>query len=137
MTAKICHHGVGDILLVPQDILDLYAVGDMPAPRLHPKDGQLCHPRLEACHRMAPTTGSTTRRRRLAMACYFGLCTWVDCQVGWVVRAIERNGLSETTRVAYSSNHGGNVGARGMSGKSTRYDVAAGVPLIPAGPHVP
>jgi choline-sulfatase len=37
----------------------------------------------------------------------------------------------------YTSDHGGNVGVRGMSDKSTRYDEAAGVPLILAGPHVP
>jgi choline-sulfatase len=65
------------------------------------------------------------------------LCTWVDRQVGRVVSAVERCGLGDTTRIAYTSDHGDNVGARGMWGKSTHYDDAAGVPLILAGPGVP
>ena len=64
-------------------------------------------------------------------------CTWVDRQVGRVIGALERAGLTETTRVIYTSDHGDNIGARGMWGKSTHYDDAAGVPMIVAGPDVP
>ena len=45
-------------------------------------------------------------------------------------------GLTETTRVVYTSDHGDNIGARGMWGKSTHYDDAVGVPMIVAGPDV-
>ena len=79
---------------------------------------------------------STSRGRRLATACYYGLCTWVDRQVGRVIEALERTGLAETTRVVYTSDHGDNIGARGMWGKSTHYDDAVGVPMIIAGPDV-
>ena len=79
---------------------------------------------------------STTERRRLATACYYGLCTWVDRQVGRVIGALERTGLAETTRVVYTSDHGDNIGARGIWGKSTHYDDAVGVPMIMAGPDV-
>ena len=37
----------------------------------------------------------------------------------------------------YTSDHGDNVGARGLWGKSTLYEESAGVPLIVAGPDVP
>ena len=87
-----------------------------------------------ACTRS--TMRSTISRRRLATACYYGLCTWVDRQVGRVLDAIDRNGLAQTTRVVYTSDHGDNIGARGMWGKSTHYDDAAGVPMIVAGPDV-
>jgi choline-sulfatase len=60
----------------------------------------------------------------------------VDRQVGRVIGALERTGLAETTRVVYTSDHGDNIGARGMWGKSTHYDDAAGVPLIIVGPDV-
>jgi choline-sulfatase len=39
--------------------------------------------------------------------------------------------------VIYTSDHGDNVGARGLWGKSTLYEESAGVPLIVAGPDVP
>jgi choline-sulfatase len=124
-------------LTVPADILALYPAGRMPPPRLHPKDGHPRHPWLEASHRMHPVDDALDdRRRRLATACYYGLCTWVDGQVGRVIGALERTGLTETTRVVYTSDHGDNIGARGMWGKSTHYDDAAGVPLILGGPDV-
>jgi choline-sulfatase len=39
--------------------------------------------------------------------------------------------------VIYTSDHGDNVGARGLWGKSTLYEESAGVPLMVAGPDVP
>ena len=94
---------------------------------LHPKDGHPRHPWLEASHRMHPVDDALDeQRRRLATACYYGLCTWVDRQVGRVIEALERTGLAETTRVVYTSDHGDNIGARGMWGKSTHYDDAVG-----------
>jgi choline-sulfatase len=65
-----------------------------------------------------------------------GLCTWVDTQVGRIIDALARTGLAETTRVIYTSDHGDNVGARGMWGKSTHYDDAVGVPMLIAGPDI-
>lgn len=125
-------------LTVPRDILDLYPPDKMPYPRLHPKHGHARHPWLEDCHRRHPVDDALDDdRRRLATACYYGLCTWVDRQVGRVVNALDRSGLSESTRVIYTSDHGDNIGARGMWGKSTHYDDAAGVPMIVAGPEVP
>jgi choline-sulfatase len=124
-------------LTVPKDILDLYPADRMPPPRLHPKDGHPRHPWLEAQHRMHPVDdGLDDQRRRLATACYYGLCTWVDRQVGRVLAALERADLAETTRVVYTSDHGDNIGARGMWGKSTHYEDAAGVPMIMAGPDI-
>jgi choline-sulfatase len=124
-------------LTVPKEFLDLYPVDKMPSPRLHPDDGYPRHPWLEAQHRMHPVDDALDEgRRRLATACYYGLCTWVDRQVGRVIGALERIGLAETTRVVYTSDHGDNIGARGMWGKSTHYDDAAGVPMIMAGPDI-
>ncbi len=37
----------------------------------------------------------------------------------------------------YTSDHGDNVGARGLWGKSTLYEESAGVPLVMAGPDIP
>jgi len=125
-------------LMVPQDILDLYPIEKMPLPRLHPKNGHPRHPWLEASHHLHPVDDALDDdRRRLATSCYYGLCTWVDRQVGRVISALEHHGLTESTRVIYTSDHGDNIGARGMWGKSTHYDDAAGVPMIVAGPDVP
>ena len=124
-------------LTVPQEFLDLYPVSKMPAPRLHPNDGHRRHPWLEAMHQCHPMDdGLDAARRKLATACYYGLCTWVDRQVGRVMTALDLAGLADSTRVIYTSDHGDNIGTRGMWGKSNHYDDAAGVPMIVAGPGV-
>ena len=61
----------------------------------------------------------------------------MDENVGHVLRALRDAGLEADTRVIYTSDHGDNVGARGLWGKSTLYEESAGVPLIVAGPDVP
>lgn len=124
-------------LTVPQDILDLYPADRMPTPRLHPKDGHPRHPWLERSHQLHPVDDALDdARRRLATACYYGLCTWIDRQVGRVVTALDRTGLAADTRVIYTSDHGDNIGARGTWGKSTHYDDAVGVPMVMAGPGI-
>jgi choline-sulfatase len=72
-----------------------------------------------------------------ALAGYFGLVSYVDELIGKVVSAVDDAGLSASTRILYTSDHGDNVGARGLWGKSTMYEEVAGVPLILAGPGVP
>ena len=72
-----------------------------------------------------------------ALAAYFGLVSYVDHNVGRLVDALEASGLAETTRIIYSSDHGDNLGTRGLWGKSTMYEESAGVPMIVAGPELP
>ena len=124
-------------LTLPKDILDLYPVAKMPPPRLHPKDGHPRHPWLEACHRMHPVDDALDEQqappgdRLLLRSVHVGRSPGRPRH-----RALERSGLAETTRVVYTSDHGDNIGARGMWGKSTHYDDAVGVPMIISGPDV-
>ena len=72
-----------------------------------------------------------------AIRAYYGLVSFVDDNVGKVLRALDDTGLTANTRVLYTSDHGDNLGARGLWGKSTMYEEVAGVPLIIAGPDIP
>ena len=74
---------------------------------------------------------------RRAIAGYYGLCSFLDENIGKVLLALEDSGLSENTRVVYTSDHGDNLGTRGLWGKSTMFEETAGVPLIMAGPDIP
>ncbi len=71
-----------------------------------------------------------------AVAGYSGLVSTMDENVGDVLHALREAGLEHETRVLYTSDHGDNVGARGLWGKSTFYEESAGVPLLVAGPDV-
>ncbi|MDN3722267.1 sulfatase-like hydrolase/transferase [Roseibium salinum] len=74
--------------------------------------------------------------RLRAMASYYGLTSWLDHNIGQILAALEAAGLVQDTTVVYTSDHGDNVGARGLWGKSNLYQESVAVPLIMAGPGV-
>jgi choline-sulfatase len=126
-------------LVVPQEFLDPYLREDIRLPKLLPRDGYQRHPWVE---RMASfwdhdATFDSDARRKLAIACYYGLISFLDHQVGKVLQVLEDTGLAETTRIVYSSDHGDNLGTRGLWNKDVLYREATGIPMIVAGPDVP
>jgi choline-sulfatase len=126
-------------LIVPQEYLDLYPLDDIPLPKPADRDYQEAHPWWKA-FRGSYTFDRYFRdddHRRLAIACYLGLCSFVDGNIGRVLKALESSGLAGETRVAYVSDHGENLGARELWGKSTMYEESASVPLILSGPDIP
>ena len=125
-------------LVVPQRYLDLYPLERIALPKLLPRDGYERHPWIErmATHWDHDATLGTDERRRLAIACYFGLITFLDEQIGRVLGALARSGLDATTRVIYSTDHGDNLGTRGLWNKDVLYRESTGIPLIMAGPGI-
>ena len=61
----------------------------------------------------------------------------LDHNVGKVLSSLESNGLAADTRVVYTSDHGDNIGHRGLWGKSVMYEESVAVPLLLAGAGVP
>jgi len=72
-----------------------------------------------------------------ARAGYFGLISSLDENIGNLLGALKDCGLEGNTRILYTSDHGDNMGARGLWGKQVLYEEAAKVPLLLAGPDVP
>ena len=72
-----------------------------------------------------------------ARAGYLGLISSLDENIGHILGTLGDSGLTEKTRVLYTSDHGDNLGARGLWGKQVLYEEAAKVPMILAGPGVP
>ena len=66
--------------------------------------------------------GFDEKKVRKAIAAYFGLVSFVDHNVGRLVKALEDNGLAGDTRIIYTSDHGDNLGTRGLWGKSNMYE---------------
>lgn len=122
-------------LVVPQAYLDLYPPASLPLPKLRPQDGYRRHPwveRLANYNRLDEQLGSDAQRR-LAMACYFALVSFMDEQVGRLLQAIDDSGQAEDTLVLYLSDHGDNLGARGLWNKSVLYRESTAVPLLVRG----
>jgi choline-sulfatase len=112
---------------------------DLPLPKQYASRERPHHPFIddyaEAVDYDTHFTSAADVKR--AIAGYCGLVSTMDENIGYVLRALRDAGLENDTRVLYTSDHGDNVGARGLWGKSTLYEESAGVPLIVAGRDIP
>ncbi len=125
-------------LVVPAPYLDLYPDAVLPWPKLRPETGYRRHPWVERqaqFNHLDAQLGDDSRRR-LAIASYFGLVSFVDEQIGRVLAALDAAGLRDETLVIYTSDHGDNLGARGMWNKSLLYRESTAVPLVVSGPGI-
>lgn len=73
---------------------------------------------------------------RLARAGYYALTETFDTMVGKVLDKLEATGLAENTLVVYTSDHGDQIGERGLWWKQTFYDDSCKVPMILSWPGV-
>jgi len=125
-------------LIAPQEFYDMYPVDQVPWPDMYEQDKRPRHPFLDAMRKCLCFDESfDTPMVRRAIAAYFGLTSFMDSNVGKILKALEDTGLMSNTRVVYSSDHGDNLGTRGLWGKSTMYEESAGIPMIAAGPDIP
>jgi choline-sulfatase len=126
-------------LIAPPEYFDRYPAERIPLPKQYLASERPDHPYLrdyQSCVGYDAGFGGDHAKVRRAIAGYLGLVSFMDHNVGQVLGALDDAGLAGDTRVVYTSDHGDNVGARGLWGKSTMYEESAGVPLLIAGPGV-
>lgn len=126
-------------LVVPQDYLDPYPAAEMPLPALRTDTGYRQHPWLARMTAFQDNDAEFTDDdgRRAAIAAYFGLCSFVDAQIGRVLDALDDSGQADDTLIVFCSDHGETLGLRNRWGKSVLYGEATRIPLILAGPGIP
>ena len=123
--------------VVPQAFYELYPTDRLPEPKLHAGTGYQRHPWVQEYADFIGSERFADPQERLrAFAAYYGLCSWLDHNVGQILSALEAAGLADSTRIAYTSDHGDNLGARGVWGKSTLYEESVKVPMLLAGPGI-
>ncbi|GMU21530.1 MAG: sulfatase [Phycisphaerae bacterium] len=64
------------------------------------------------------------------MARYYGLITHMDTQIGRILDALDRRGLTDNTIVFFAGDNGLALGAHALLGKQTLHDEGTRVPLI-------
>ena len=124
-------------LIAPDEFYDLYAGVDLPRPRLYDEADRPDHPVI-AHYRDTWNYDDffDAERLRAGLTAYYGLCSFLDFQIGRILAALEESGFADDTLVIYTSDHGESLGNRGLWGKSVMYEESSGVPLVMAGPGV-
>lgn len=72
----------------------------------------------------------TPEQKRFCTAIYYGKISYMDDQVGRVLRKLDAMGLREKTIIVYTCDHGEMMGRHGIYYKNNFFEAAARVPLI-------
>jgi uncharacterized sulfatase len=73
--------------------------------------------------------GEPEEMKKMKM-CYLASVSFLDAQVGRLLRSLEEHGLMDNTIVVFFSDHGFHLGEHGQWHKFTLYEQSARVPLI-------
>ena len=72
--------------------------------------------------------------QRKMQAVYYGMVSLLDASIGIILDGLKRLGLEENTLVVYTSDHGEQMGHRGLWNKGFGYDASFRVPLLMSRP---
>ena len=125
-------------LIAPQEFYDMYPENEMPWPLLYKQEERSDHPYYVAMRKcMNYDDYFDEEKVRKATSAYFGLCSFLDKNIGDVLSTLDNSEFADNTNVIYTSDHGDALGMRGMWGKSTMFEESAGIPMIMRGPDIP
>jgi choline-sulfatase len=125
-------------LIAPQEYYDMYPLEDIDLPRDYTLQTRPKHPAIDEYRRVWKLDEELDEHTiRKGRAAYYGLCSFLDAQIGEVLSALRESGLDDSTRIIYSSDHGDNLGEHGLWFKSSMYDASVAVPFIISGPDIP
>jgi choline-sulfatase len=110
--------------------------GKVGLPTIPAPDADGDHAYLRHWRTITGITDVTEAEILRARTAYYGLTTRLDGLIGRVLETLEDLGLADNTLVVYSSDHGDQLGERGLWWKQTFFDESAKVPLIMAWPRM-
>lgn len=125
-------------LTCPPAFYNLYPQETMDSARFTDIQQHAQHPVLQAIRKNFNYDNYFTEStRQIARASYYGLCSFLDAQIGQVIAALKASGQLDNTLIIYTSDHGDHNGDRSLWTKMTLYDESAAIPLIIAGQGIP
>ncbi|PSW20585.1 DUF4976 domain-containing protein [Photobacterium sanctipauli] len=124
-------------LIAPQEFYDLYADMDINMPKAYEVSERPDHGWLNQWRKCwIHDEFFDDDKVKVALKSYYGLVSFLDDNIGKILDTLEEVGLKDDTQVIYTSDHGDNMGARGLWGKSTFFEEAGAIPMIMRGPDV-
>jgi len=125
-------------LIAPPEFFEMYPADKIPLPKFRDEKNITHHPYYEEMRKcMNYDEYFDEEKMRIAIASYYGLCSFLDSNIGKVLSALSESEIADTTDIIYSSDHGDALGQRKMWGKSTMFEESAGIPMIVSGKNIP
>lgn len=123
--------------IVPQEYLDLYDPDQVPDPVCFDASERPDHPSIAHLRRILHhEEGVTLDHVRKVRAAYFATISYLDHLVGRLLDSLDELGLTDTTQVIYTSDHGFSCGDHYIFGLFHLMEESVKVPLIMAGPGI-
>ena len=120
-----------DPYTIPAQFWDLYRDEDIPMPRIDiAQDQQDAH--SQRLLKVIDLWGQTLPPEAVhkARRAYFGACSYIDSNIGKLVKTLADCGLADDTVVVFSADHGDMLGERGLWYKMHWFEGAARVPMV-------
>lgn len=120
-----------DPYTIPREYWDRYEGVDIPMPRQHIEQHEQ-DPHSQRLLKVIdlwdkPLPADKIRDARRA---YFGACSYIDDNIGKLLKTLKECGLAEDTLIVFSGDHGDMLGERGLWYKMHWFEMAARVPLL-------
>ena len=119
----------------PQSYFDKYPLAQMPVVQ-GVKDDRADVPAAAIASGKTEQDAMTDEQRRQVLRAYYASISFLDAQVGRVVDALDRLGLSNNTVIVFTSDHGYHMGEHGLWQKMSLFEESARVPLLIVAPGV-
>lgn len=125
-----------DPYTIPREYWDRYDGVDIPMPRQHIEQHQQdAHSQrllkvIDLWDKPLPAD-----RVRDARRAYFGACSYIDDNIGKLLKTLEECGLADDTLIIFSGDHGDMLGERGLWYKMHWFEMSARVPLLVHAPR--
>lgn len=113
--------------VAPKKYFDMYPLDQVPF--VEPEPGRSNVPKA-ALTNAKPNYGMSDHDRRAAVQAYYASITFMDAQLGKVLDAVDRLGLTDKTIVVFASDHGYHLGEHGLWQKMSLFEESTHVPLI-------
>ncbi|MCX7275901.1 MAG: choline-sulfatase [Burkholderiales bacterium] len=120
-----------DPYAIPKAYWDLYRDEDIDMPRVGPGEVPL-DPHSQRLRHVSDmdSTPISDQQTRNARHAYYGAVSYVDEQVGKILRTLEQTGQADNTIILLLADHGDMLGERGLWYKMNFFENACRVPLI-------
>ncbi len=103
----------------------------------HPEPySEALHPHLRAWRSESGIEEVSDAEVLRARTAYWALVDRLDAMIGQILDALRESGLEDNTLIAYTSDHGEQLGEHGLWWKQTFYEYSARVPMVLSWPSV-